>query len=330
MCEAFDSFVIYDDLFILSVKILMKANSLILFYFLSFWHVIAQVNQDITLKIGGTHQKSNQFYMAPEKIKLDDAQISVLYQFKHGLVSNNSISFVTDTMVLAVGSQFSIYFDRNEKNRRESFTSYFMEQGPPKAFLSTPYGEFTETAINNSYLFNPSVSGETSQLYKDRKKDFVTIMDFDNSNFNADELFFFYEEEVSPINWKIEEDTMPVFGYTCTKATCNFRGRNYTAWFAQDIPINDGPYKFYGLPGLILQIDDSEKHFQFKAIGLEKMENTEIVIDDKSEYLKCTKEEYNVIKKRMQENFTVFYRKGILLHFSYRKSGIEYNPIEKM
>lgn len=80
---------------------------------------------------------------------------------------------------------------------------------------------------------------------------------------------------------------------------------------------------------MILKIEDSEKLFQFQAIGLQKLENTEIVIDDNAEYLKCTKEEYNTLKKRMKENFTVFYREGIMLHFSYRKNGIEYNPIEK-
>lgn len=72
---------------------------------------------------------------------------------------------------------------------------------------------------------------------------------------------------MSPIGWEIQEDTMSVLGYTCTKATCDFGGRSYMAWFTQAIPINDGPYKFYGLPGMILKIEVSEKLFQFQAIG---------------------------------------------------------------
>lgn len=32
------------------------------------------------------------------------------------------------------------------------------------------------------------------------------------------------------------------------KATCDFAGRKWIAWFTTEIPIQDGPYKFYGLP----------------------------------------------------------------------------------
>lgn len=297
------------------------------FIFVSPFLVSSQ-NAIDTIKIGGSHKKSTQYYKAPEKIKLDNAQLSVTYQFTHGVVRNKNISFVTDTMVLVAGSEYSIYFDRNDKNRREAFSSYFTDQGPPKVFLSTPYGEFSEIAINDNYLFSPSISGETYQLYKDRKKDVITIMDFDDSNFNTEGLFFFSEEEKSPISWEIKEVTISVLGYKCSKATCDFGGRSFTAWFTQDIPINDGPYKFYGLPGMILKIEDSEKYFQFVAIGLEKMENAEIVIDDKSEYLECTKEEYRKLKKRQQENSSEFYRKGDLLYFYYKKNGVEFIPIE--
>jgi len=123
-------------------------------------------------------------------------------------------------------------------------------------------------------------------------------------------------------------DTTSVLGYTCSKAICDFEGRSYSAWFTQDIPINDGPYKFFGLPGMILKIEDSE-NFSFVANRIRKMENAEIVIDDKSKYQKCTKEEYKRLKKRMQENFTVFYRRGEILYFCNQKNGIEYMPIEK-
>ena len=290
---------------------------------------VTKRNVTDTLKIGGTHKKDNQYYQAPKKIKLDNALLSVTYQFKHGVVNNKNISFVIDTMVLVAGNEYSIYFDRNDLNKREAFSSYFTDHGPIKVFYSTPYSEFAEIAVNDNYLFSPSIFGETFQLYKDRKRNVITIMDFDNSNFEAEELFYFHEEENSPIRWEIKGDTISVLGYICSKATCDFGGRSYNAWFTQNIPINEGPYKFYGLPGMILKIEDSEKYFQFEAIGLENMENTEIIIDEKSKYLKCTTEEYRKLKKRQQENFTEYYRKGDVLHYTFQKSGIEYISIEK-
>jgi len=44
------------------------------------------------------------------------------------------------------------------------------------------------------------------------------------------------------------DDTLTVAGYVCQKATCLFRGRDYTAWFSNDIPISNGPWKFGGFP----------------------------------------------------------------------------------
>ncbi|MCY1635974.1 GLPGLI family protein, partial [Marinifilum sp. D737] len=56
----------------------------------------------------------------------------------------------------------------------------------------------------------------------------------------------------------------------CKMATCNFAGRNYQAWYTIEIPISDGPYKFKGLPGLIVRIADVNKEHVFQ---LYKMKN---------------------------------------------------------
>ena len=66
---------------------------------------------------------------------------------------------------------------------------------------------------------------------------------------------------VEPLSfeWKINaEVTKDILGYKCVLATTNFKGRLYTAYFTKDIAIPDGPRKFSGLPGLIMEIfDDS-------------------------------------------------------------------------
>lgn len=65
-----------------------------------------------------------------------------------------------------------------------------------------------------------------------------------------------YLDTTNKINWEIKNEFKVINKYKCTKAVCNFRGRNYTAWFSPDIPIVNGPWKFHGLPGLIFQIAD--------------------------------------------------------------------------
>jgi GLPGLI family protein len=65
-----------------------------------------------------------------------------------------------------------------------------------------------------------------------------------------------YEEDIPRISWNIREDsTVTVFGYTCHYASTTFRGRKWEVWYTPDIPLDLGPWKFCGLPGLILQAD---------------------------------------------------------------------------
>jgi GLPGLI family protein len=79
-----------------------------------------------------------------------------------------------------------------------------------------------------------------------------------------------WEELVDEMNWELSEDTLTFLSYLCQKATCTFRGRDYTAWFAIGIPINNGPWKFGGLPGLILKAEDSKGEYIFECAGIEK------------------------------------------------------------
>jgi GLPGLI family protein len=58
-------------------------------------------------------------------------------------------------------------------------------------------------------------------------------------------------------NWEIGTDTMRVLGFLCQKATINFRGTVYTAYFTNEIPYPAGPNNFRGLPGLILYVVSS-------------------------------------------------------------------------
>ncbi len=68
-----------------------------------------------------------------------------------------------------------------------------------------------------------------------------------------------YTEPMPEQDWEITDETSTIQGIPCIKATCRFRGRDWTAWFAPDIPVNDGPWKLHGLPGLIIYAVDSEK-----------------------------------------------------------------------
>ena len=77
-----------------------------------------------------------------------------------------------------------------------------------------------------------------------------------------------YEEDFETPEWEIAEDTRDVMGYQCFKATADYRGRRWTAWFTPEIPVQDGPWKLCGLPGLILEAYDDGSEYHFLADGL--------------------------------------------------------------
>jgi len=68
------------------------------------------------------------------------------------------------------------------------------------------------------------------------------------------------------LDWTLHNERRKIQGFDCQKATIKLYGREWIAWFAHEIPINDGPYKFYNLPGLIVEISDSKNYFSFHLI----------------------------------------------------------------
>ncbi len=72
-------------------------------------------------------------------------------------------------------------------------------------------------------------------------------------------------------DWQIGEETKEVMGYMCRKATCHHSGRDYMAWYTEDIPLSDGPYIFRGLPGLIAAISSDDGEYSFVLNGLQEI-----------------------------------------------------------
>ena len=77
-------------------------------------------------------------------------------------------------------------------------------------------------------------------------------------------------------DWQLQRGDSVVCEYPCHKATTTFRGRTWTVWYTLDLPYSDGPWKFCGLPGLILLAYDSEGLFRFNCIGIEKGDGHDI------------------------------------------------------
>ncbi len=103
--------------------------------------------------------------------------------------------------------------------------------------------------------------------YKNQK-DFQgrTIMVW-NSN-GADQ--YQYETDMNDLKWEICDSTATVLDYECNLATADYHGRKWKAWFAPEIPVQDGPWQLCGLPGLIMKADTEDGEYGFIITGLQE------------------------------------------------------------
>jgi GLPGLI family protein len=102
---------------------------------------------------------------------------------------------------------------------------------------------------------------------------------------------FLYTEPEPEIDWTLQPETKEVIGYSCNRATCTFRGRNYEAWYTNEIPSSLGPWKFRGLPGLILSVKDDSGIISYEATGLRKCSHPITYKDAK--YISTNREKFN-------------------------------------
>lgn len=118
-----------------------------------------------------------------------------------------------------------------------------------------------------------------------------------------------YTEDWEKPKWAISDESKEIIGYQCFKATADYRGRKWTAWFTPEIPVQDGPWKLCGLPGLILEAYDTDKNYHFEADGLKQNPNSEVGIfayDEKRGYSTVSHDKFfNNWWKFKHSNFAV-------------------------
>ena len=116
---------------------------------------------------------------------------------------------------------------------------------------------------------------------------------------------FQYGEALPLMQWEILSDNKEVLGYSCRKATCAYKGHIWNAWFTTDIPYSEGPWKFCGLPGLILQVEDVKGWFSFTCNAIINSKE-DIVMMEERYYQQSTCKETNDFVKLFYEDLFLF------------------------
>ncbi|MCD8031170.1 MAG: GLPGLI family protein [Bacteroides sp.] len=160
-------------------------------------------------------------------------------------------AFKEDILILRIGESTSSFFSQ--------YTFRRLDINAQKADPNNPLlGIIQDFLYDEEYRYYENTS-ILDYIYQNYPEGNMTVQA------RHEKTVFRYEEPLSPQQWNIVPDsTRQIIDHTCQLATCYYRGRDYRAWFAPDIPVQTGPWKFYGLPGLIMEVYDTDKHHHYQ------------------------------------------------------------------
>lgn len=248
---------------------------------MGYWSVLLAILFTLT---GNDSKKTSE-----ELLLTDTYSYIIYYDFIGKVNKEDSTKLITERMILLSGQHVSKYLSYNrfladsmmleQTNNPKMMNGapVFSMQGMPRAKVNH---QVWKNFSNNTYKFK-NVLGVQAYVFSD---------------------------DLPDLQWKLEDGKKDLLGYSCQKATTHFAGRDYIAWFTSAIPIPDGPYKFSGLPGLILEIYDVTGDYKFILSGLEKVSKTitELNANNITKELKSSKD-YNAVFKKFKTNPAPFF-----------------------
>ncbi|MEA1850670.1 GLPGLI family protein [Chryseobacterium sp. MHB01] len=173
------------------------------------------------------------------------------YEYKFIPDSNNKEDVKKEMMLLDIDQKGSNYYSRDK------FVADSTSMAEVQKQIKSGGGN-----INISRRDNQGMVGyKVTKSYPDFKTYLFTRISMDQ---------YKVKEDQKP-EWKILPEKQKIGAYNAQKATTSYGGREWVAWFSTDIPFQDGPYKFYGLPGLIVKLEDTTGSHVMTLVGNKKM-----------------------------------------------------------
>lgn len=192
-----------------------------------------------------------------EATNIDNTKYRITYEGKWvNNPSSKPFIYTESEMRLDIGEKATYFYDRT-KQVRDSLMEAKVKTGDFD-FSNLPKGG----RFPFSYYKNYPAVGKSLQLETVGRENYQCT------------------ETVEIPDWQVVPDsTADIMGCHCQLAKTNFKGRTWYAWYAEDIPMQEGPWKLCGLPGLILKAYDEGKEYVFTVIGMNTItDNSPITI----------------------------------------------------
>ncbi len=163
------------------------------------------------------------------------------------------------------------YCTTNEKGQREVYST-ILQIGR----RSAKFTDYSTFQLDSAILAGASDEQiEVFRLREEKKEPFFDYTIFLNEPAGNMTVYgtitpdsYSYKEDLKAMRWTLTDGEKTICGCLCHKAECEYGGRKWTVWYSQDIPVSYGPWKLSGLPGLIMEAEDSDGTNKFEAIIL--------------------------------------------------------------
>ncbi|MDE6379826.1 MAG: GLPGLI family protein [Muribaculaceae bacterium] len=174
-----------------------------------------------------------------------------------------------DKFILQIGNGSSYFYDP------QTFYIDSLENDPSGRVildqaLADALREFSETGAD-AFAILEKAGLMSKSHYKCRKQFSDNLISVWQTN-GADE--YEYTVDMNELNWELCDSTHTVLDYECNLASAYYHGRKWKAWFATDIPVQDGPWQLCGLPGLIMKAETEDGEYGFIITGLQQCNET--------------------------------------------------------
>jgi len=179
---------------------------------------------------------------------IDNADLTVHYTSLYLSDTLKNCNRLLDVAILQIGPAYSRFYSYHRQRADSSYTDKL--QNGPRQLSGFP----KEKAQQKGWM--------NFELLFDKEKHIC----FSRHRLPwQDDVVICCENEEETIPWELLTEQKMIHGYNCFKANANYAGRVWTAWYAPEVPLPEGPWKLRGLPGLIVEAYDEKEHFSFKA-----------------------------------------------------------------
>lgn len=225
----------------------------------------------------------------------------------------NRITFIL-TLVICVFANaqtrrfiYDVVYRKDSTSELTTKENYILDIGKNDVKYYTYDYFVADSLISNNIAFPTNLQLKTSNIlvHKNSGNDF--------SEYDLLENTVLKLQTTDSQNWKLTAEKKKVKEYSLQKATTTWGGRSWTAWFCPEIPFQEGPYKFHGLPGLIFDISDDKNNYNFqlaKSQNIKDAENQFISMAEKMG-VTVTWEKYKAAKLKYYDSPINFIKNSI-------------------